>query len=497
MTESLLHLHQVIQKIEHEWPGKRLLVVGDVMLDKYIWGEVGRISPEAPVPVVRATHQSHQPGGAANVSVNLAKLGATVVLAGFTGGDADEALLVEGLRAEGIQPLLVACDGFPTITKMRIVGGRQQMLRLDSENLGDRHAAEYERLMTSALNELPKCDAMVLSDYAKGVLSATVCERLIAEARRLGVPVLVDPKTKDFSRYRGATTVCPNLAELAAASGESSSDLEAMLQASEQMVRDLHLEYLTATLSEKGIAVVRPGWRFLAPAVARQVFDVSGAGDTVIAVLALCLASGVDVEPAAQLANIAAGIVIGKVGTVPVEKHELLAALEPDIALHAQDKVLTRDELGRRVAVWRANGDRVVFTNGCFDLLHVGHIAVLEQARRQGDRLIVAINSDASVSALKGPSRPVVNENARGRVLAALAAVDAVVVFDEPTPLNLILVARPDVLVKGGDYDESTIVGAREVRSWGGRVAIVPIVEGHSTTRLIERSLGQGTVSAD
>ena len=497
MTQSLLHLHQVIQKIEHEWPDKRLLVVGDVMLDKYIWGEVGRISPEAPVPVVRATHQSHQPGGAANVSVNLAKLGATVVLAGFTGGDADEALLVEGLEAEGVQPLLVTCDGFPTITKMRIVGGRQQMLRLDSENLNERPAADYEQLLASALKELPKCDALVLSDYAKGVLSTTVCERLIAEARRLGVPVLVDPKAKDFARYRGATTVCPNLAELAAASGESPSNLEAMLHAAEQMVRDFDLEYLTATLSEKGIAVVRPGSRFLAPAVARQVFDVSGAGDTVIAVLALCLASGIDVEPAAQLANIAAGIVIGKVGTVPVEKHELLAALEPDIALHAQDKVLTRDELVRRVAVWRANSDQVVFTNGCFDLLHVGHIAVLEQARRQGDRLIVAINSDASVSALKGPSRPVVNENSRGRVLAALAAVDAVVVFDEPTPLNLILASRPDVLVKGGDYDESTIVGAREVRSWGGRVAIVPIVEGHSTTRLIERSLGQGTVRAD
>ena len=235
--------------------------------------------------------------------------------------------------------------------------------------------------------------------------------------------------------------------------------------------------------------MVRPGMRLMAPAVARQVFDVSGAGDTVISVLALSLASGLAIETAVQLANIAAGIVVAKVGTVPVEKHELLAALEPDIALHAEDKVLTRDELVRRVAVWRANGERVVFTNGCFDLLHVGHITVLEESRRQGDRLIVAINSDASVSALKGPSRPVVNEEARARVLAALAAVDAVVVFGEATPLELIVASRPDVIVKGGDYDESTVVGAKEVKSWGGKVAIVPIVAGHSTTRLIERSM--------
>ena len=497
MTPSLLQLHQVIQKIEHDWPTKRLLVVGDVMLDKYIWGEVGRISPEAPVPVVRATHQSHQPGGAANVAVNLAKLGASVTLVGYAGGDSDEALLKAGLQAENIDSLLVTCQGFPTITKMRIVGGRQQMLRLDSENLDDRAAADHDRILVAALGELPRCDALVLSDYAKGALSTSVCEQLIAEARRLKLPVLVDPKSKDFARYRGATTICPNLSELAAASGEVSSNLDAMLLAAERMVTDFNLTYLTATLSEKGIAVVRPGSRFLAPAVARQVFDVSGAGDTVIAVLALCLASGVDIEPAAQLANIAAGIVIAKVGTVPVEKHELMAALEPGIALHAQEKVLARDELIRRVAVWRANGDQVVFTNGCFDLLHVGHIAVLEQSRQQGDRLVVGINSDSSVSNLKGPGRPVVDQHARARVLAALSAVDAVAIFDEPTPLNLVLAVRPDVIVKGGDYDESTVVGANEVRSWGGRVAIVPIVEGHSTTRLIERSLNHRPVAAE
>ena len=485
-------LHEVIQKIEQEWPGKRLLVLGDVMLDKYIWGDVGRISPEAPVPVVRATHQSEQPGGAANVAMNLAKLGASVALLGFTGGDGNERLLAESLKKHGgnrIDPVFVACEGFPTITKTRIVGGRQQMLRLDSENLGKRTAEDHDRLLAKVLEELPRCHAVVLSDYAKGVLEPKLCQAVIAEARKLGVPVLVDPKTSDFSRYRGATTVCPNLSELSVASREDVHNIEAMLTAGERMVGEFDLEYLTATLSEKGIAVIRPGNRFVAPAVARQVFDVSGAGDTVISVLALCLASGLAIEPAVQLANIAAGIVVGKVGTVPVEKHELLAALAPDIALHAEDKVLTREELVRRVAVWRANGERVAFTNGCFDLLHVGHITVLEQSRRQGDRLIVAINSDESVSCLKGPSRPVVGERERARVLAALAAVDAVVIFGEPTPLELIVASKPDVIVKGGDYNEDTVVGAKEVRSWGGKVVIVPTVEGHSTTRLIQRSL--------
>lgn len=244
-------------------------------------------------------------------------------------------------------------------------------------------------------------------------------------------------------------------------------------------------------MAEKGIALVRPGKCFIAPAAARQVFDVSGAGDTVIAVLALCLASGLEPEDAIQLANVAAGIVVGKVGTAPVEKNELLAALAPDIALQANNKILSRGELATRTALWKANGDRVVFTNGCFDLLHIGHITLLEEARRSGDRMIVAINSDDSTRRLKGPGRPIVGENERARVLAALAAVDAVVIFDEPTPLELILATRPDVLVKGGDYSADTIVGAREVESWGGHVKIIPTVEGFSTTRLIEKGGGK------
>jgi D-beta-D-heptose 7-phosphate kinase/D-beta-D-heptose 1-phosphate adenosyltransferase len=483
-------LHDVIQEIERRWVSKRLLVVGDVMLDKYVWGEVGRISPEAPVPVVRATHHSEQPGGAANVAMNLCRLGAQTQVIGFVGGDENEKILAKSLRKNGISNHFVVSGGFPTVTKQRILGGRQQMLRLDSERIGTRPRADYDRLVAAVLAHLPGSHAVVLSDYAKGVLTPGVCQLVIQAARKLGIPVLVDPKSADFARYRGATTICPNLGELSTAAHVDAHDLNTVLDAAEIMVTALDVEFLTATLGDKGIACVRPGKRFIAPAVARQVFDVSGAGDTVISVLALCLASGLKPETAIELANIAAGIVVGKVGTVPVEKHELLAALAPEIALHAENKVVTRNELVSRVALWKRNGERVVFTNGCFDLLHIGHITVLEQARRFGDRLIVAINSDASVSGLKGPGRPIVGENERARVLAALAAVDAVVVFDEPTPLELITAARPDVLVKGGDYEADTVVGAGEVQSWGGQVKIVPLVDGVSTTRLIARGAG-------
>jgi D-beta-D-heptose 7-phosphate kinase/D-beta-D-heptose 1-phosphate adenosyltransferase len=485
------HLRQVIREIEHNWASKRLLVVGDVMLDKYIWGEVGRISPEAPVPVVRATHQSEQPGGAANVAMNLSRLGAQTQLIGFPGGDENERLLAARLETDGIATSFVVSEGFPTITKQRILGGRQQMLRLDSERLDARPQGDYNRLIAAVLEQLPGCQAVVLSDYAKGVFTPEVCRQVVVAARGSGIPVLVDPKSADFSRYRGATTICPNLGELAAAARLDSSDLKAVLDSAGAMVASLDLEFITATLGDKGIALVRPGKHSIAPAVARQVFDVSGAGDTVISVLALCLASGLDPEVSVQLANVAAGIVVGKVGTVPVEKHELLAALSPELALHAEDKVVSREELIARVALWKANGERVVFTNGCFDLLHVGHITLLEQAHRFGDRLIVAINSDASVSGLKGPNRPIVGERERARVLAALAAVDAVVIFREPTPMELILSTRPDVIVKGGDYVVDTVVGAPEVLSWGGQVKIVPIVEGYSTTLLLDRGLGK------
>jgi D-beta-D-heptose 7-phosphate kinase / D-beta-D-heptose 1-phosphate adenosyltransferase len=484
----ILNLHRAIELIEGDWRRKRVLVVGDVMLDRYIWGHVERISPEAPVPVVSALHSNERPGGAANVAMNIAGLGATAWLFGFCGEDADHGVLEQSLKESSVEPHLTQVAGHPTTTKLRILSGRQQMLRLDTERTDGYPAAAYAALLTAAEAAMEGADAVVLSDYAKGVLSEEVCRRVIAAARQRRVPVLVDPKRKDLGRYRGATTICPNRSELAAATGTPAENQEELLAAGQKLSAALELDYMTATLSEKGIAVLRENSRYIAPARARQVFDVSGAGDTVIATLALGVSSGLEIETAVQLANVAAGIVVGKVGTVPVTRDELLTHLTPEIDLHAQEKVLTLDHLKVRAAAWRSAGDRIVFTNGCFDLLHIGHVTLLEDARREGDRLVVGINSDASVRGLKGPARPIVGERERARILAALAAVDAVVTFGEPTPLELILELRPDVIVKGGDYDESTVVGAKEVRSWGGRVKIVPIVEGFSTTRLIAKA---------
>ncbi len=481
-------LHGIVSRIEGDWRQTRVLVVGDVMLDRYIWGDVERISPEAPVPVVRMAHRSEQPGGAANVAMNIAGLGAQVTLAGFAGPDEDRQLLEACLQKAGVSSQLTTVPTHPTTSKLRILGGQQQILRLDVERTRDYPAKAYDTLLSGIRAALPTVRAVVLSDYAKGVLSEEVCRAVIEGARAGGIPVLVDPKHRDFTRYRGATTICPNLQELSVATGLSAKEIQPLLAAAHAMLPTLELDYLTVTLSEKGIAVVRPGDTQTFPAVARQVFDVSGAGDTVIATLALSLASGLPIEAAVPLANIAAGVVVSKIGTVPITRDELITSLLPEIELQASEKLLELPRLQTRVHAWRSRGERVVFTNGCFDLLHVGHITLMEDARRQGDRLIVAINSDASVSGLKGPTRPVVSERDRGRVLAALAAVDAVIVFGEPTPLELINALRPDVIVKGGDYVEETVVGAKEVRSWGGVVKIVPTVEGFSTTKLIARA---------
>jgi D-beta-D-heptose 7-phosphate kinase/D-beta-D-heptose 1-phosphate adenosyltransferase len=332
-----------------------------------------------------------------------------------------------------------------------------------------------------------KVHAVVLSDYAKGVLSADLCAAVIRAARTKGVPVFVDPKTPDLSKYSGATMVCPNLGELAAATGLVAQELDALLAAGEQQRREHELQYLCVTMSEKGIRVLSEAGVFHSQARAREVFDVSGAGDTVIATLAAGMAGGLKVETAIELANLAAGIVVGKVGTVPVASHELIAALTPSSALPMAEKILDSDALAKRVAEWRAAGETIVFTNGCFDLLHIGHVTLLEDCRTFGSKLVLGLNTDAGVRRLKGPSRPVVGERERARVMSALAAVDAVVLFDEDTPIELIRALKPDVLVKGGDYAVETVVGHEDVIAAGGRVEIVPIVEGFSTSNIIRK----------
>eukprot|EP00456_Euglypha_rotunda_P029550 TRINITY_DN23125_c0_g2_i2.p1 TRINITY_DN23125_c0_g2~~TRINITY_DN23125_c0_g2_i2.p1 ORF type:complete len:316 (-),score=76.98 TRINITY_DN23125_c0_g2_i2:146-1093(-) len=314
-------------------------------------------------------------------------------------------------------------------------------------------------------------------------------------ARDRDIPVLVDPKARDFSRYRGATTICPNLAELAAAVGGAASDAEQLLVAAQAFPERFELDHLTVTMSEKGIALLWPDHSEHVPAQARQVFDVSGAGDTVIATLALCAAAKQSPSVGIRLANLAGGIVVGKVGTVPIERRELLSELKLAARAGVEDKVCSLDELRVRADAWRAAGEKIVFTNGCFDLVHVGHVTLLEDCKHKGDRLVVGVNSDASVSGLKGPARPVIKESDRARLLAALSATDAVVIFDQPTPIDLIQALRPDVLVKGGDYTPATVVGADLVAAWGGRVEIVPLVAGFSTTDLVRRAAESAAVT--
>ncbi|MFZ0311659.1 MAG: bifunctional D-glycero-beta-D-manno-heptose-7-phosphate kinase/D-glycero-beta-D-manno-heptose 1-phosphate adenylyltransferase HldE [Candidatus Korobacteraceae bacterium] len=482
-------LPDMVALVESGWGHVAVLVVGDVMLDQYVWGEVDRISPEAPVPVLRATLREEKPGGAANVAMNLAGLGARVTLVGFGGGDREQESLESHLADAGIEPLLTAVPDAATTTKLRILSGHQQMMRLDSEAAPAFSEDDYRRLLEQAAAAMGDAAVVVLSDYAKGVLTEAVCQTLIRKARQRNIPVLVDPKNQGFARYRGAKAICPNLKELAAATGEAATDLRRLLDAGQELLSPLDVECMAVTLGEKGIAVLQRDSRFHAPAVVREVYDVSGAGDTVIAVLALAMACGVAIETAVQLANVAAGVVVSKVGTVPIQREELLGALSAEISLRMEEKVLRLDSLLSRVTRWRSAGQRIVFTNGCFDLLHVGHIRLLEEARRKGDRLIVGLNSDDSVRRLKGPLRPVVGESERAQVLAALSAVDAVVVFHDDTPLRLIEAIRPDVLVKGGDYTEDAVVGAREVRAWGGRVELIPLAGNISTTRLIARSV--------
>ncbi len=482
----------MVQLIENRWNGKHILVVGDVMLDKYIHGNVDRISPEAPVPVVHASRRTQQPGGAANVAMNVAGLGARATVVGFAGDDEDGLGLAQVLKSAEIEAHLIAVPGVPTTSKLRILGGSQQIVRLDIESTTPRPAESYSALVQKVRDLLPGTDGVILSDYAKGALTAEVCQTIIAEARRAGLPVLVDPKGRDFGRYRGATTISPNLKELALATGDPGAAMEDVLGNGLSLLAKLGLEYLTVTLGEKGIVVLDARGEFHAPAVARQVFDVSGAGDTVIATLALAAACGVPVEDAARLANIAAGIVVGKLGTVPVARHELVAALTEFSGTETREKVLDLPRLLVRAAEWRASGHTIVFTNGCFDILHVGHISLLEDCRRFGGKVVVGMNSDASVSRLKGPERPIVGERERARILAALAATDAVVVFDAPTPIDLVLSLRPDVLVKGGDYTEDSVVGATETKTWGGHVVIVPTVQGFSTTGIVRKLAGQG-----
>ncbi len=486
----LPELHKVLELLEAGFQHLRVLVVGDVMIDRYIVGDVERISPEAPVPVLRQSRTYARPGGAANVAMNLAGLGLQTTLAGYVGDDPSAAELRSLMHAAGVDTSSLVTGSSPTIAKTRVVSRTQQLMRIDVESRENPAALEVAALQRQAAASVGSAHAVILSDYAKGALSQPLCQAVIEAARAKGIPVLADPKARDLRKYAGATTICPNLQELSTATGVDVHATEDLLEAGRSLLAGLAIDFLTVTMSERGIHVLRRGGvdeEYRSPARAREVFDVSGAGDTVIATLAASLAGGLRVESAVELANVAAGIVVGKLGTVPVTAHEIVAELTVSSGVGSADKVLDHDRAVARVEEWRASGETIVFTNGCFDLLHIGHITLLEDCRRFGSKLVVGMNTDRSVSELKGPTRPITGEKERTRVMAALGAVDLVVLFDAETPIDLIRAMKPNVLVKGGDYTVETVVGHEDVAAAGGRVEIVPTVEGFSTSNIVKK----------
>ena len=467
-----------MQLLVPEFAGRRLLVVGDVMLDRYWSGATDRVSPEAPVPVVRVGATEERPGGAANVAVNLAALGAQATLLGLAGADADGERLAALLAQAAIGNELLVRGDAATVTKLRVLSRHQQLIRLDFEfgfghAAGEKIAERFEALVAGHA-------AVVVSDYAKGALAAM--PRLIAAAQAAGVPVFVDPKGMDFSRYRGAWALTPNRAEFEAVAGRCATE-EELAARGERLRSELELTALLITRGEEGMTLIQAGAAPLhLPARAHEVADVTGAGDTVIAVFAAGVASGLEVAAAATLANVAAGLVVAKVGAASVTPVEL------KLAAHAHGRgPVDEATLLALVDLARDRGERMVMTNGCFDILHAGHVRYLAQARALGDRLIVAVNDDESVARLKGSERPVVPLADRMAVLAALADVDWVVPFAEDTPARLIAAVAPDVLVKGGDYAPDQIAGADAVRGTGGDVRVFELLEGRSTSALIER----------
>ena len=475
--------------------GRRVLVIGDVILDHFVSGAANRVSPEAPALVLHAAADRWMVGGGANVALNIASLGGEAVIVGVIGCDAAGEQLKDLIQRAGLRSALVSDPEAHTIQKTRYLAGDRHLLRVDRETIGV-SAEASRKLIVEAEAQVDGCECIIVSDYAKGVVTAGLMSHILAAAKQRDIPVLVDPKHADFSLYKGATVLTPNRAELARGTTEP-CDSEASRLKAAQFAGQLTGASILLTMAEDGMALYQGGqevWREASRA--KSVRDVSGAGDTVIAVCGLALAAGADLTDAARLANIAAGVVVGKSGLSSLTREELtqaLASRSPDEPQPGE--LVTREAAAAIREYWRSEGLSVGFTNGCFDLLHPGHIRILQAAKDACDRLVVALNTDASVRRLKGEGRPLQSEQARAAVIGAMRSVDLVVLFDEDTPLALLQTIRPDVLVKGADYTVDKVVGADLVTSYGGQVVLAPLVDGQSTTNLVQRAKTKDTAS--
>ncbi|WP_396588390.1 bifunctional D-glycero-beta-D-manno-heptose-7-phosphate kinase/D-glycero-beta-D-manno-heptose 1-phosphate adenylyltransferase HldE [Bermanella sp. R86510] len=457
----------------------RILVVGDVMLDRYWSGPTSRISPEAPVPVVNVNDIEDRAGGAGNVALNIASLTASAGILGLVGNDSNATILENALEHPLIKRAFTRIESHPTITKLRVLSRHQQLIRLDFEE--HFHNVDNQALLDSFAQEVKNYQVVVFSDYGKGALHNI--EQFIDVARKAGKTILIDPKGSDFSRYRGASLITPNMSEFEGVVGPCKDEAE-LLSKGFALLSELDLEALLVTRSEKGMTLLQKGKQPVhLAATAQEVYDVTGAGDTVISVLAAAIAAGSDFPQATALANTAAALVVAKLGTATVSLSELRKAAKADAKAH--DGIMDENDLLAVIAQAKADGETLVMTNGCFDILHPGHVSYLKQAKKLGDRLIVAVNTDDSVKRLKGPDRPINNTEHRMDVLAGLASVDYVVPFSEDTPQRLIAKLLPNILVKGGDYKVEDIAGAQEVLANGGQVQVLNFEEGCSTTNII------------
>lgn len=464
-----------------EFGAARIIVIGDVMLDRYWSGQATRISPEAPVPVVRVKAIEDRVGGAGNVALNIAKLGGKVTLLGVVGDDSEGGILAQLLATEGVACDFVVEPSLRSICKLRIMAQHQQLIRVDFE--GSSLSFNQVDLLVRLQEHLINNDVVVFSDYGKGTLAGV--DRYIAEAKAFGLKTLVDPKGVDYSRYAGADVITPNLAELQAVVGVCKNERD-LLEKGRQLSKQQCIPTLLLTRGEAGMTLIQENEAHSLPAQAKDVFDVTGAGDTVIAVMALGVAVGLPMHEAMYLANVAGGIVVGKLGTSTVSILELSHAMHGERDSHYG--IVSEDELARLITRAKAHDERIIMTNGCFDLLHAGHVAYLQQAKALGDRLIVAVNSDASVKRLKGDARPINGLQERMAVLAALACVDWVVAFAEETPERLYCQLLPDVIVKGGDYSAGQVAGGDCVIKAGGEVKILQFFDGQSTTAMINKA---------